>query len=275
MAHVLKDRVKTTSTTTGTGTYTLGSAVAGFQAFSVIGDGNTTFYCATDGSDWEVGVGTYTASGTTLARTTILASSNAGAAVNWGAGTRTIFCGFPAQYALALLDPNADRVVFWDDSAGAYAYLTMGNGLAITGTTLDVSVATQSDQETASSTTAMVTPGRQQYHPSAAKAWFKSTGTTSQTLQANYNITSLSDDGVGLVGVTIATDFSGAQYAIVAALQIRASNAPAVASVTGATSDIPTAGAFQLTLNNGSGTASDLSSTGTTAGVHCVAFGDQ
>ena len=68
MAYVVKDRVKVTSTTTGTGTFTLGSAVAGFQDFSVIGNGNQTYYCITNGTDWEVGIGTYTASGTTLSR---------------------------------------------------------------------------------------------------------------------------------------------------------------------------------------------------------------
>ena len=96
MALVIADRVRETSTTTGTGTYTLAGAVIGHQAFSVIGDANTTHYCATDGTDWEVGTGTYTASGTTLARTTILASSNADAAVDWSAGTRNIYGVLPA-----------------------------------------------------------------------------------------------------------------------------------------------------------------------------------
>ena len=72
MALVLRDRVKETSTTTGTGTYTLAGAVTGFEAFSSVGNGNTTYYACTDGTDFEVGIGTYTASGTTLARTTIL-----------------------------------------------------------------------------------------------------------------------------------------------------------------------------------------------------------
>ena len=81
MALVLKDRVKETTTTTGTGTYTLAGAVGGFEAFSQIGNGNTTYYACTDGTDFEIGIGTYTASGTTLARTTILQSSNSDNAV--------------------------------------------------------------------------------------------------------------------------------------------------------------------------------------------------
>ena len=100
MALVLKDRVKETTTTTGTGTYTLAGAVTGFEAFSSVGDGNTTYYACTDGTDFEVGIGTYTASGTTLARTTILQSSNSDSAVSWSSGTKTIFCAQPAEKAV-------------------------------------------------------------------------------------------------------------------------------------------------------------------------------
>ena len=100
MALVLADRVKETTTTTGTGTYTLSGAVTGFETFGSIGNGNTTYYCCTDGTDFEVGVGTYTSSGTTLARTTILQSSNSDSAVNWSSGTRTIFCTQPADKAV-------------------------------------------------------------------------------------------------------------------------------------------------------------------------------
>lgn len=100
MALVVKDRVRETTTTTGTGTYTLAGAVTGFQTFSVIGNGNTTYYTATNGTDWEVGIGTYTASGTTLARTTILESSNSGNAVNWGAGAKDVFVTYPAERSL-------------------------------------------------------------------------------------------------------------------------------------------------------------------------------
>jgi len=100
MALVVKDRVKETTTTTGTGTLTLAGAVTGFQTFSVIGDGNTTYYTITDGTDWEVGVGTYTSSGTTLSRDTILESSNSGSAVNWGAGDKDVFVTYPAEQAV-------------------------------------------------------------------------------------------------------------------------------------------------------------------------------
>ena len=93
MALVVKDRVKETTTTTGTGTLTLAGAAGGFQAFSAIGDGNTTYYAIVDSAtgDWEVGLGTYTASGTTLSRDTILESSNSGSAVNLAAGTKSVF----------------------------------------------------------------------------------------------------------------------------------------------------------------------------------------
>ena len=103
MAIVVKDRVKETSTTTGTGTITLAGAVAGFQTFSAIGNGNVTYYCIAEktGTAWEVGYGTYTSSGTTLTRhDPPLASSNAGALVDFGAGTKEVFCTYPAEKAI-------------------------------------------------------------------------------------------------------------------------------------------------------------------------------
>jgi hypothetical protein len=106
MPLVLKDRVKETSTTTGTGTLTLGGAATGFQSFAVIGDGNTTYYAIFDrtSQDWEVGVGTYTSSGTTLTRDTVLESSNSGSLVNFGAGAKDVFCTYPAEKAVTLDD---------------------------------------------------------------------------------------------------------------------------------------------------------------------------
>ena len=98
MALVVADRVKETTTTTGTGTVTLAGAVTGFQSFSVIGNGNTTYYtiAGQTGSEWEVGIGTYTSSGTTLSRDTVLASSNAGSLVSFSSGTKDVFVTYPA-----------------------------------------------------------------------------------------------------------------------------------------------------------------------------------
>lgn len=102
MALVVKDRVRVTTASTGTGTITLGAAVNAFQDFSVIGDGNTTYYAIVDSTagDWEVGIGTYTASGTTLSRDTILESSSGGTAVSFVAGIKDVFVTYPAEKAV-------------------------------------------------------------------------------------------------------------------------------------------------------------------------------
>ena len=108
MALVIADRVKETTTTTGTGTVTLLGASTGFQSFAVIGNGNTTYYTiAGQGtSEWEVGVGTYTSSGTTLARTTVLSSSNSGSLVNFSAGIKDVFVTYPAEYSVTNNPPT-------------------------------------------------------------------------------------------------------------------------------------------------------------------------
>ena len=103
MAFVLSDRIKETTTTTSTGTYTLGGAVSGFETFTAnLSNGDTTYYCCTDGTDFEVGLGTFASSGTTLARTTIISSSNSNNAVNWSSGSRDIFCTLPGSKVLSL-----------------------------------------------------------------------------------------------------------------------------------------------------------------------------
>ncbi len=102
MPLVLADRVKETTTTTGTGTVTLAGASTGYQSFAVIGNGNTAYYTiAGQGTnEWEVGVGTYTSSGTTLARTTVLSSSNSDNLVNFSAGTKDVFVTYPTEYSV-------------------------------------------------------------------------------------------------------------------------------------------------------------------------------
>jgi len=105
MALVVKDRVKETTTTTGTGTVTLAGAVTGFQTFTaVLSDGDTTYYCIVhrDTAEFEVGLGTFTASGTTLARTTVLESSNSGSLVSFTSGTKDVFITYPAEKSVYL-----------------------------------------------------------------------------------------------------------------------------------------------------------------------------
>ena len=102
MALTFADRVKETSTTAGTGTLTLAGAMYGFQSFAAIGNGNTTYYAIYDNStgDWEVGIGTYTTSGTTLSRTTVLASSNAGTLVSFSSASKEVFVTYPSERAV-------------------------------------------------------------------------------------------------------------------------------------------------------------------------------
>lgn len=103
MAFVIKDRVFEYTTTTGTGTLTLAGTKSGYQQFAVVGNGNTTYYTIVDAAgNWETGIGTYTSSGSTLARTTVLASSNSNNLVNFAAGTKEVFSSQPAGRAVAV-----------------------------------------------------------------------------------------------------------------------------------------------------------------------------
>jgi hypothetical protein len=102
MPLVVADRVKETTSTAGTGTLTLAGAATGFQSFAVIGNGNQTYYTiAGQGtSEWEVGIGTYTSSGTTLSRDSVLSSSAGGAKVTFSAGTKDVFVVYPSGRAV-------------------------------------------------------------------------------------------------------------------------------------------------------------------------------
>ena len=139
MALVVKDRVQETTTTAGTGTLTLGGAVLGFQTFATIGNGNTTYYTISDPTtgDWEVGIGTYTSSGTTLSRDTVLSSSNAGSLVTFGSGTKNVFCTYPSSRSVYLDQPGAYPVQnTFDTLTAATATLAAGtvNHIPSTGT---------------------------------------------------------------------------------------------------------------------------------------------
>jgi hypothetical protein len=108
MAFVIADRVRETTSSIGTGAVTLGGPYAGFQPFSVLGNGNTTYYAIIDPTtgDWEVGIGTYTASGNTLSRDTVLASSNSGNLVVFGPGTKDVICTQPAERNVYVVGSN-------------------------------------------------------------------------------------------------------------------------------------------------------------------------
>jgi len=113
MALLLRDRVKETTTTTGTNPIVLDGAVNGFQSFgSVLSDLDTTYYAIShrNANEWEVGLGTYSSGAGTITRTTILESSNAGSAVSFTAGTKDIFITLPAEKVVAL-DSNDDLFV--------------------------------------------------------------------------------------------------------------------------------------------------------------------
>ena len=134
MALVLADRVRDTTTTTGTGTVTLsGTAPTGYQNFSVIGNANTTYYTINAGSEWEVGIGTYSATGPTLARNTVLESSNANALVNFSAGTKDVFVTYPSDKSVNYDEANnltvTGRTTLAAPNTSAAAWTTAGINL--------------------------------------------------------------------------------------------------------------------------------------------------
>ena len=105
MALVINDRVKVTSTTTGTGAFALGAAASGFETFAKgIGNNNTTYYCIFNQgtTEFEVGLGTLDATSANLTRTTVISSSNSDAAVDFAAGTKDVFCTLPASKSVYL-----------------------------------------------------------------------------------------------------------------------------------------------------------------------------
>ena len=132
MALVLNDRVKETTTTTGTGTLTLAGAVTGFETFGTgVGNSNTTYYAVTlpGTAEFEVGLGTFSSDSSTIARTTVISSSNSDNAVNFSAGTKTIFCTLPAS-----------KTVFLDGSGNATlgADLSVGDDLTVEGGVIEL-----------------------------------------------------------------------------------------------------------------------------------------
>jgi hypothetical protein len=121
MALVINDRVKETTTTTGTGAVSLAGAVTGFETFAAgVGNSNTTYYCIAhqDQAEFEVGLGTLDGDSSDLTRTTVISSSNSDSAVNFSSGTKDVFCTVPAS-----------KLIFEDASND----VTIGRNLTVTG----------------------------------------------------------------------------------------------------------------------------------------------
>lgn len=128
MALIVADRVRETSTTSGTGTVTLNGAVSGFQSFSVIGNANSTYYTISGTSGWEVGIGTYTLSGTTLSRDTVLSSSNSGSKVSFGSESKDVFVTYPSEiYATGLGGGGRPSAIIVNGNT-VYASCTIASG---------------------------------------------------------------------------------------------------------------------------------------------------
>jgi hypothetical protein len=132
MPLVLANRVQETTATTGTGTITLAGAVSGYQSFAAIGNGNTTYYTITSGTAWEVGIGTYSTTGPTLARTTILSSSAGGAAITL-VGVSTVFSTYPANRSVNYDETNS--LTLSGTAISAPAWTTTGIGIKQVATT--------------------------------------------------------------------------------------------------------------------------------------------
>jgi hypothetical protein len=213
MALILKDRVQVTSTTTGTGTFTLGSAVAGFQDFSVIGDGNTTYYVITNNVDWEVGLGTYTSSGTTLSRDSILESSNSGNAVDWTAGTKNVFVTYPAEKAVTLdgtetltnktlTSPTLTTPALGTPASGNLESCTADGTNAVGFKTIP------QNSQSAAYTLVAADSGKHILHPSAdtTARTFTIPANSSVPFPIGTAITFINQNGAGVVTIAITTD---------------------------------------------------------------------
>jgi hypothetical protein len=177
----------------------LAGAAAGFQSFAAVGDGNQTFYAIVDATsgDWEVGVGTYTASGTTLSRTTVVSSSNAGSLVNFGAGSKDVFVTYPSS-----------RAVYLDAAGSAVSVLDIG--------TLGTS--------TANITTANITAGTVSTTPASANDLVNKTYVDTLAasgihfhqpvrVEAPINLNATYNNGTAGVGATLTN--AGTQAALV------------------------------------------------------------
>jgi len=240
MALVLKDRVKEQTTTTGTGTITLGGTVSGFESFASVGDGNTTYYAIVNPSadEWEVGLGTYTAAGTLLSRDTILESSNSDAAVNFSAGTKDVFVTYPsdkAVYADAAGEVSVTRATSATFATSATEAATALFATSATNATTAVSATNATSATFATSATRATSATFATSATEAATAIFATSATNATTAVSATNATSATF-ATSATRATSATFATSATEAATAIFATSATNATTAVSATNATS---------------------------------------
>lgn len=196
----------------GTGSFVVSAAVQGYQTPASAGAVNATVYTyraeSADKSQWEDGFGAYTVGTTTLARTTILASSNAGAATSFSAAPNVYITAAKADLQNAALLTSGTLPIA-RLNGGTSSQFARGDG------TFQIFAAVKADQTTATSTAVAVVPAVQQNHPSACQAWVKFTGSGTngaQTVTASYNVSGVSRTATGLYTVSFTVAFASANY---------------------------------------------------------------
>lgn len=192
MALVVYDRVQETTTTSGTGSVTLLGAVGGFQSFAVVGNGNTTYYTITDGVQWEVGIGTYSTSGPTLARTTILSNSNGNTSpITLSGGLAQVFVTYTAEKSVNL-DASNNVTPLGTIASGTWQGTTIGVSYGGTGVTASSGVNSVMLRDSNANTlinnitqgwTSTVSAGGTTTLTAASTYWQRLTGTTTQTFK--------------------------------------------------------------------------------------------
>jgi hypothetical protein len=205
MALVVKDRVQETCTSPGTGTVTLLGAVSGFQTFSAaIGNANTTYYTIADqaGVNWEVGLGTYSTTGNTLTRTTVLASSNAGSLVNFSTGSQFVWGDYPAGKAVYI---DGSGVVNIDTINLTNALIPADGGTGVLGTITGITYANGTSAYTAATSAQVVSLIGTTFVANATFA--TSSGSVTNSHTAGSGLSGTTFNGSAAVTWTLATAY--------------------------------------------------------------------
>lgn len=244
MALIVEDRVRETTTTTGTSAFVLAGAVTGYVAFSaVMANADTTFYAAVDitRGDWETGVGTYVSSTNSLARTLVLASSNAGAAVVFAAGAKYVFLTQPAE-----------RAVYHD---GTYVVANGLSGLATQGNLAVGSNATVSGNMAFIGTGNRIT-GDFSNATIASRVMFQTS-----TVNGNTVVAATPNGTASIAGFTAYSSSTDPGNASVASIQVRSTDVRILSDLTGTGTYLPmtfyTGGSVRLTIDTGGGIAAN------------------